>query len=450
MYKKLLALFLVFSVVFGATACGSGSSKSTSTNNSKKPVEIVYWHMWTSDWEKVIDNIVDEFNKTHHGIHVKAVSIPSNADQKFLTSVASGTAPDVFTEWNMIIATFAQKNALMSYDELMPQVGDKVDNLESWLYPICKQIGTYNGKLYGLPFSMNDDLLYYNKSIMKEVGLDPNKPPTTIEELDSMQAKMWKYDSRGMVERMGYFPSWWASWDTAFGGDQGYDSNTKQFTFSTNENNKKVFEWFQSYSKKYDIKKVDSFNSSNSNTLNNLWPFLNGKVGFAVDGMWRLTDLEKYAPDLQYGVVPLPYPKDYGKPNASWVNGNFNIIPKGTKHPKEALEFALWLSGYKNEKVAAKDILPPGGWLPASPKIAEQADYQKWEKENPYRKDYVNLLSSPNLQITPILPIQQYMSDRISSAETNVLHLKKTPEKALSDLQNEVIKEQKRVESEGQ
>ncbi|SHE37033.1 carbohydrate ABC transporter substrate-binding protein, CUT1 family [Caldanaerobius fijiensis DSM 17918] len=463
MFKKLIAVILIAGMILSLTACGGGSSskttsaskageKTTSANQAAKkgqPVEITYWHMWTSDWQKVIENIVDQFNKTHPDIHVKPVSIPSNADQKFLTAVASGTPPDVFTEWNMIIATFADKGAILSYDELMPQIGEKVDDLKSWLYPICKEIGTYKGKLYGLPFSMNDFMMFYNKKIFEEVGLDPNKPPQTIEELDSMQAKMWKYDSRGMIQRIGFFPGWWALWDTAFGGNEGYNPNTDKFTF-TDPQNVKVMEWFQSYSKKYDISKVDAFNKSNSNTLNNLWPFLSGRVAFAVDGMWRLIDIQKYAPDLQYGVIPLPYPKDGGKPNASWINGNFNIIPKGTKHPKEAVQFVLWLTGYKNEQVAAKDILPPGGWLPASPKIAEEPDYQKWVAQIPERKKFVDLMSSPNLQITPVIPVQQYMSDRIGNAEDLVKHLKKQPLQAMIDLQKEVEAEYQKVKSSGE
>jgi multiple sugar transport system substrate-binding protein len=284
---------------------------------------------------------------------------------------------------------------------------------------------------------MNTLAMFYNKDILKEEGFDPEKPPKTIQELDAMQDKLWKFDDRGFIQRVGFMPGGLTIWSTAFGGKwAGPDGKPT----ATDPNNVKTLEWFQSYAKKFDPTKVATFNKSMSSNVNSAWPFLSGKQVFSVDGMWRLEDLKNYAPDLQHGVAPLPYPEDSGKPNATWVNGNYNIIPEKAKHPKEAWQFILWLTGYHNEDWAA-EMLTKGGWIPASPKITEKQAYQDFINEIPLRKTFVDLLDSENVQITPVITVQQFYWDRAAKAEEAVMNGKMEPLQALEGLQKEVEKE---------
>ena len=48
--------------------------------------------------------------------------------------------------------------------------------------------------------------MFYNKSMMQEAGLDPDKPPTTIAELDAMAEKMFKKNSNGTYDQVGIIP----------------------------------------------------------------------------------------------------------------------------------------------------------------------------------------------------------------------------------------------------
>ena len=40
---------------------------------------------------------------------------------------------------------------------------------------------------------------------------------------------------------------------------------------------------------------------------------------------------------------------------STFGQGNYNIIPKGAAHPKQAFEFIAWLAGYKNEAFNSPD-----------------------------------------------------------------------------------------------
>ncbi|MCR2821474.1 ABC transporter substrate-binding protein [Lederbergia panacisoli] len=440
-FRSLLVNVLAILILLSMTACSStgSSSKNNSSKDGDGVVEVTYWHMWTGDWKKLIDDLVNEFNESHPNIRVKALSIAGDADSKFLTAQAGGNPPDVMTQWNQVIPSWAEKGAILSLEEY---ISGSAPELKDWMYPVVAEIGSYKGEMYAVPFSMDAFAMFYNKDVFKEVGLDPENPPKTIEELDAMQDQLWKMDSRGLIDRVGFMPGGITLWGPAF-GSQWADADGN--ITATHENNLQALQWFESYTKKYDPMKVASFNKSmGDNTINSTWPFLGEKTVFDVDGMWRLLDLEKYAPDLDYGVIPLPYPEDNGKPNSSWVGGNYNIIPKGAKHPEEAWEFILWLTGYKNEDWAG-EMLPKGGWIPASPKITETAGYQDFMNEIPARKVFVDLFNSDNVQITPVIPVQQYYWDRLESAEESVMTGKSTSEKALEEVQKEVEKEMQKV-----
>lgn len=46
--------------------------------------------------------------------------------------------------------------------------------------------------LYALPWDTDARVIYYNKEHFREAGLDPEKPPRTIEELDEYADKLTK------------------------------------------------------------------------------------------------------------------------------------------------------------------------------------------------------------------------------------------------------------------
>ena len=59
-------------------------------------------------------------------------------------------------------------------------------------------------KLYSMPFNTSNPILYYNKTMFKAAGLDPNKPPRTFAEVKEYAAKLTKKDADGKVSQYGY------------------------------------------------------------------------------------------------------------------------------------------------------------------------------------------------------------------------------------------------------
>ena len=44
-------------------------------------------------------------------------------------------------------------------------------------------VGTYDGRLYGVPLYADVSALFYNKDLFEQAGLDPDKPPTSLAEI---------------------------------------------------------------------------------------------------------------------------------------------------------------------------------------------------------------------------------------------------------------------------
>lgn len=411
---------------------GSNSSKQASSGKSSGVVQLTYWNMWSGQWEKVVQKMVDQFNATHPNIHVNMLAVPSKtADQKFLTAVASGSPPDVFTEWSPTIGEFAAKHAIMNLSAM--ETG-KYAGLKQWFYPAVTKFGTYQGNLYAMPWTVNTYDLYYNKTIMKKAGLDPNKPPTTLDELWNDQSKEWKMGSGGVVQQMGFYPGTnFEQLMPAFGLSSSDLFSNGQYNM-LNSKSVQDMTWLAKF-KKYPYSQVSAFQSGlNSAGGGSVDAFDLGKAGFWISGMWEMGQIKLDNPSLSYGVVPIPATSS-GFKNATWINGNYNVIPKGAKHPKEAFEFISWLAGYNNAAWAAK-AYPTGGWVPNSPEITKQPAYQQWLSKSPYRKRFVDVLKNPDDTVSPVTPASMLYETKLTNAENYVLQGKKTPTQALKQLQD--------------
>src|SRR5205807_1243468 len=66
----------------------------------------------------------------------------------------------------------------------------------------------------------DDDALGWNKDAFKAAGLNPDQPPKTIADIDAMNAKLFKFDTRGNIVRAGLFTDklGFQYWGLAFGG----------------------------------------------------------------------------------------------------------------------------------------------------------------------------------------------------------------------------------------
>jgi multiple sugar transport system substrate-binding protein len=168
---------------------------------------------------------------------------------------------------------------------------------------------------------------------------------------------------------------------------------------------------------------------------------MHGDLSITYDGQWRVEELRKFKPDLEYRVYPIPPPKVDGTPRGGVVGGNYMIVPASAKEKLGAWEFLKFWTGLDNPDRAAT-FYNMGGWLPYSPAVANSPTYQRWLKENPQFQAFLDILGSPNCKAAPPIANVQFLNDLIGRAENEAVRGTVTPQQALKELDVKFREEQ--------
>jgi ABC-type glycerol-3-phosphate transport system substrate-binding protein len=172
MYKKSRLSFFIVTLVAGLLFSGALAQAQVTTIN--------YWHYLSGDNAKLHEQMVQEFNAQHPHIQVEVLYTGNQfvARDKLLASVAGSAAPDV-----ALVDQFWPP-LMVSTDTLVPlkHFVDPEEYLRDFSQ-VSKDTVTVNGEAWTMPFSLSNQILLYNKDKFREVGLDPEKPPTTWDEL---------------------------------------------------------------------------------------------------------------------------------------------------------------------------------------------------------------------------------------------------------------------------
>src|SRR5262245_46273958 len=178
-------------------------------------VVITYWEKWAGDDASAMQRIVDDFNATvgtQEGIYVQYLAM-ADIDQKTLVATAAGVPPDIAGVWNTQVAQFAEIGALEPLDQLAEQHGIAATYYKPVLWEGCR----YRGRLWALVSACGSQALHYNKRLfaekaaaLRQAGLDPGRPPRTLNELDRYAAVLDEYETlpNGFrrLKRSGFLP----------------------------------------------------------------------------------------------------------------------------------------------------------------------------------------------------------------------------------------------------
>lgn len=151
------------------------------TNNGEKTV-ITFWNGFTGSDRETLEALVKEYNETNDkNIEVQMYIMPWDSFyQKLATALPVGEGPDILAMATERIGSYADPGALAAVDDIYSS--GIVD--ETVVPETLKENLKYDGKYYGVPMNFATLLLYYNKTIFEEAGLDPEKAPETWEELE--------------------------------------------------------------------------------------------------------------------------------------------------------------------------------------------------------------------------------------------------------------------------
>ncbi len=417
---------------------------ATSTAPAATPgdgrIHISYWEKWSGVEQLAMQEVVDEFNHSQNRITVDFLSV-GQVEQKTLLATAGGDPPDISGVYLLDICAFADRDALTPLSPFIRQAGSTPDQFTSRYARAYADMGTYQGEIWGVPSTPTTAVLYWNKDLFRAAGLDPEKPPRTIAELQTMSDKLTVRDDHGNLKQVGFLPQQQSGWIWAFVpwfGGELFDG--KNITIGTSPQALTAYQWATSFSDKYGQENLRHLTSSFGNGLSAQDPFMMGQVAMLFDGVWRYNYIQQFAPGLNYGVARWPSAQP-GIDDFTLAEADMLVIPRGARHPREAWEFLNYVSS-PNLNAQTLDQLSGVERLcymqkKGSP-LAQWSPFFTNHHPNPYINIFRQLDQSPHAVSVPKIGIWSEYSDNLGLAFDKMRLGLATPEQALQHCQQRV------------
>lgn len=304
------------------------------------PVTIVFQEPWSlsSDRGIVVQKIITDFMIANPDIRVVIKDVGVN-NAVFTTEVLAGSAADVVMFGEDGVSLFAPQDAFV---DLTPYAEEWDASKRNDFYESVWAFGSFEGKQYGIPWIAHAMALIYNKGMFTAAGLDPNKPPTTWDELydDAVLLTSGEQYGYGLVGKQGHDMAWsWYNFVWQNGGDLATESGG-QWTVALNS--PEALEALEFYIKMKDVAPPETTTTGGGEALT---LFIQKRVAMFVLGPWAVASIRKDAPDIEVGVAPLPYSIN----EATTVGAGLLTVPRTTQNPAAAWRLIDYLTEVENQ-----------------------------------------------------------------------------------------------------
>lgn len=171
-------------------------------------IEIEFWHALENQYEETLNRVVGDFNSTHDSIVVKPMYIGnySALNEAIVSANAANTNLPGVTMANIPYVTGYGAGGLC--EDLGPYIqrdGFEIDDFGEGLIQAAK----YEDVQVALPFLVSTEVVYYNRDLMKELGLEM---PKTWDEMPQFLEKASDVGADGKTNRYGMVIPGWITW----------------------------------------------------------------------------------------------------------------------------------------------------------------------------------------------------------------------------------------------
>ncbi|MEU4223838.1 ABC transporter substrate-binding protein [Nonomuraea sp. NPDC026600] len=406
-------------LVIGATGCGGGggpkqaqapATTAAPTEYAGPSVSLKFWNGFTGGDGPVMKKLVDQFNTEHQNIKV-SMNVYKWEDYyaKVPAAVSAGQGPDLGIMHVDSVATNAARQVVLPLDD----VANALSLTEADFSPPVWKAGVYKGARYSIPLDVHPLGLFYNKTVMKQAGLDPEQPPKTGEEYMTALEALKKAGIQGhwatpfpFTGSMQFGTLLYQNGGQLFADDAGVsrfaeDPGVQALTWLVDLVNK-------GYSPKNVGQDFDFI------------ALQNGKAAFNWNGIWSINTLKEIK-NLEWGVAPLP---QIGAKPAAWAGSHQFVVFKQRTPDQNKLTaakvFINWISGHSLEWAK-------GGQVPARKSIRDGAEFAALKEQAAIGTQIDNLYFPPS--VAGIGDATAVVDQAINAA----ILLRKSPKDALTE-----------------
>ncbi|MFC0266741.1 ABC transporter substrate-binding protein [Kushneria aurantia] len=298
---------------------------------------------------------------SEHRVDLQVVPVDEMV-QKYAIASVGGSAPDALSLDLIYTPAFARAGQLRDLTDFAHSL--------AWfdqLSPAHLSVGTFDGRLYGLPFSADASLLIWNKELFKRAGLDPENAPQSWTEIiadaravGALGPETYGFYFAGNCGGCNIFtlaPMIWAA------GGEILSADGQQAMLDSPQVREAI--------DFYRTMVMDGLVPAGARTdsgANFFGAFANGNIGIAPLGSFAISILNQQYPDLDYGVAFLP-----GQEAGQWssfAGGDNIVISRSTSEEKLPAIKAFIRHTYS---LAGQKILARRIGIPVRADLAQQA-----------------------------------------------------------------------------
>jgi sn-glycerol 3-phosphate transport system substrate-binding protein len=364
------------------------------------------------------NSIIDRFHKLQDRVNMKVVMVPqTEMPTKLATAIAGGEPPDAARLGGPVMnSPFIDKGHTAALDDWDPKIGTY-----DWI-PAVQRAVTRQGKMYAMPVNSGCQAFLYNKELYEASGLDPEKPPTTLDQLLEYARKIAKPSEQIWGHYALTAPNsqtggdWFESMLWAYGA-RVVSEDGKKVVFNSPEG-VAALQWYYDLVQKHKgmpVKQVTETIMIND--------FLTGKIGsaFAFSAVVARAAKAKF----RVGAARRPAgPKGQTVPVGF---GTIQVYAKG-KNKEAGWEFAKFI-GLNPENAAFWNI--SFGQLPARFSYRDTPSWQEYQKSVPLVEAYVE--AQKDAALSYFGPGVEEISTQLGRAIEAVVFGVKTPQRALDE-----------------
>src|SRR5262245_32131778 len=376
--------------------------------------DLVMWERSGGN-AKMVDTLVAMWNEKNPDRKINLTYIPhAEMVAKLAQAIASGEVPDLMG-MDLIYAPQFEKAG---------QLVDITDKVKEWpqlktASPGHMMVATMDKRLYGVPLYADVSALFYNIDLFQKAGLDPKKPPTSLDEIRQYADKITALG--GDVK--GYFlPGSCAGCNIFTVGPLMWASGAKIEAVGPGDEPlvgdgvKQVMEWARAMIKAGNVH--EDARAENGETFAKR--FGSGKIGMMGTGNFQITLVRDAHPNMRFGITLLPGVKPGSA--ASFIGGDLVVVPKGSKRVDDAVDFMKFLlsdevqvEGYaKLLNLTTRSDMVDNKYFKAEPLVQDVAKALSVGR-TPYTLTFFEQINSPQGPWLQMLQRAYYTDDAIDT-----------------------------------
>jgi multiple sugar transport system substrate-binding protein len=419
---RTFAALLALAASISLAACGGSddSSSDDSSASSGEPVEIEFWHGQTQGVADLLQEMIDEFNRTHPDVIVSKDSGGVNSDrmlQKVTAGLQADNYPDIAYIYGSDLANLAQGEQLVNLQ-------DAIDSGEiDWdrFVDAGKEAVTVDDQPRAIPAFIDNLAVVYNKKIFDDAGVPYPKDDWTWDDFIQTAAEL--NDPDGGIAGFGWpgtgdEDTTWRIWPLVWqqGGDIVSDDGTSVgFDGASGEAALDVVAQAADDGSVY----IDS--TAGSERMQQL--FASGKMAMNVAGPYTLP--EYVDAKVDYGVASMP---SFGDEHTTIAGPDtWAILDNGEDRVQAALEFMDWFS----EPEQQLRWISEAGSLPLTNDVQDANGYSDYQTSLPGLEKFIENTNLARTRAT--IPEYPQISQAMGKAVASVLYGEAEPSEALSE-----------------